>query len=70
MTFERGGRLVEMRGLGRDDAEVGVSELGRIGRRLEAGGEVVAAGDAQAVLVERPRVLLAARENDNVGDLR
>ena len=39
-----------MRGLSRDDAQVDVPQLGRIGRRLDLGREVVAAGDTQALL--------------------
>ena len=70
MAFEGGRSLVDMGRLGRDDAQVGVPELGRIGRRLELGREVVAAGDAEAVLAQRLRVLLAPRQDDDVRNLR
>jgi hypothetical protein len=53
--------LVEVGCLGRDDTEVGVAEPGRIGRGIELRGEVVATGDAEAVLVQGLRVLLSRR---------
>ena len=70
MAFEGRRSLVEMSRLGREDAEVGIPELGRIRCRLELGREVVAAGDAEAVLLECLRVLLAPRQDDDVRYLR
>lgn len=70
MAFESRCGLVDMGRLGRDDAQVGVPELSRVRRRLELGREVVAARDAQALVAQRPRVLLAPREDDDVRNLR
>ena len=66
----RGERL-EVGALAREDRELGVlRQVGRIGRRGELRGEVGAAGDAQAVLAQRRRVLLAPRQHRHVGDAR
>ena len=70
MAFEGRRSLVDMGRLGREDAQVGIPELGRIRCRLELGREVVAAGDAEAVLLECLRVLLAPRQDDDVRYLR
>ena len=42
--------LVDMRRLGRDDAQVGIAELARVGGRVQVRREVVAAGDTQPLL--------------------
>ena len=70
VALERGGRLIQVSRLGRHDAQVGIPELGRIGGRLERRREVVAAGDAQAVLAQRTRVFLPPREHDDLRHLR
>src|SRR5262245_21082303 len=43
--------------LGSDDCELGLGELRRVGRGVDARHEVAAPGDAQSFSVQRPRVL-------------
>jgi hypothetical protein len=59
---------VELRRLGRDDDELGIVKLCRVGGGLQLRGEVVAARDAEAMLVERSGMLLAATEDGDVAD--
>lgn len=68
MALQAGGRIRELGRLCRDDRQLGLRELGGVGRRTERGLELVPARDAQAVLVERPRVLLAAAEDADLAD--
>ena len=52
--------------LRRDDPEVEVRKLARVGLSAYASGEIVPPGDGQPFLVERPCVLLPAREHGDV----
>jgi hypothetical protein len=66
---EPGGRGVKVGRFRGDDAEVEVRKRGGIGRPAHGRREVVLPGDAEAVLVESPRVLLPAREDPHLGHL-
>ena len=67
---ERLGRGFEAGRLRRDDADVEVRQVARIGRRRHARREVVLSADPKPLVVQFLRMLLAAREHEHVGDLR
>src|SRR5439155_25161860 len=56
--------------LRRDDADVEVREVTRIGRRRHTRREVMPSADPEPLVVQLPRMLLAAREHEHVGDGR
>src|SRR5512133_989980 len=58
----------ELGSLGRDDRKLGLGQLGRVGRGLQARGDVTPPGDAQALIVERAGVLLPPREHRDLAD--
>ena len=67
-TGELCGRHLELRGLRRDDDEVGVGQLGRIVGRLDEGGEVLLARDPETLGGKRVRLLLSPCQHRNRGD--
>src|SRR4051794_18484552 len=62
-------RARDSRPLRRDDAEIELRELARLGNRRDARGEVVAPTHPQAVLVQRLRVIVPPREHRDVRHL-
>ena len=65
---ERFGRGLDAARLCRDDAEVELGQIPRIRYRLDPRREVVAAADAQALRVERMRMVGPASEDEHIRD--
>ena len=61
---------LEVGALRRENRQVGVRQRGRVVGRPHPRSEVVAPAHAQAVLLERPRVLCPPRQHPDLGDLR
>ena len=67
---DRADRLLDLNGLGGDDAEIKIGQLHRIGSGSQLDCEFVASGNVQALAVQGAGVLLATHERPDLGNAR
>src|SRR5439155_431450 len=69
-AFEPRGDGADVDALAGDDHELRLAELFRFGRRAHPAEELASPRDAQALALERLRVLAPPRQDAHLGDLR
>lgn len=68
MPLQPDGNGLELGRFRRDERQLGLRQPAGVGRRAEARGELVPPGDAQPMLVQGARVLVAATQDRDVAD--